>query len=717
MRKKEILILGLILILILLVTIFGHTFTIPLFIGIFVLAGFYVIGGFHLFNYSDNLAKLSIIAGIILGLSVGTLMFILLLPVSILVRIIVLINIAFSIILISWGFLNKKKVNRGFKYLVFRSLIIALVTSFFSFSNVYDKAYRNVLLRMVSPDQGLSKNLLMFDKINAYNTFIDNEDYENAIIVAKQGIEYGKQWRNYDTLYYQDFSGAYEFLAEAYKKLGHRFYDKKDYENALVNYIRADSVFAHEEHVPKYPENNKSDIYWNRYNLLLTYSRLGRDEDFDRELDYLLEYYDAVKDSIDMDYYSIMETTSRNYYNRGFYSDAININKYALEVLTTDSINNQQEYKNTYIELIKNYIFTDSLDNAQIFLDKYERIASNKDCRYLFFNTQLLQQKDIKKAREFAIKSCECFGTKENYNNTFAANFLLAKSELENSSNANFEKQIQLVQELALKTTNKEYNISGVNQVLGHYHYIKGNYSESNKYYKNALEYYGNNDDETKTLIELKLAQIRSELDLPYDIKAVNNNVLNLLSEYEYILPNITIFHNGVGNLNTGLNSKLSDSLFNSTISCHNAYKIQNSPKIGIAINGLGINELYRKNYKAADSLFLKAINQLNKFYGEDQNVNQLISYLNIAESKINQRKFIEASNYLKKANIVKTHCFNSEQTIYDAYILNLEGDTIKGSGENDDLLLDKYKKALEVAKDYFDDEHSFIKTLEFKIN
>jgi len=352
-----------------------------------------------------------------------------------------------------------------------------------------------------------------------------------------------------------------------------------------------------------------------------------------------------------------------------------------------------------------------------MFLGRYERIASNKDCRYLFFSTQILQQKDIKKAREFAIKSCECFDTKENYNNRFAANFLLARLELENSNNTNFEKQIQIVQELALKTVNKEHSISKINGVLGHYHFLKGDYSESNKYYEKALEYHQNNDNETKTLIELKLAQIRDELDLPYDIKVVNDKILNLLSEYEYILPNITIFHNGLGNLNTELNTKLSDSLFKSTINCHDVYKIQNSPKIGVALNGLGVNELYRKNYKGADSLFIKSIDQLNKFYGENQNVNQLISYLNIAESKISQRKFAEASNFLKKANIVKVHCFSGEPTVYDAYMLNLEGDAIEGSGENYNISLDKYKKALGIAKDYFDDGHSFIKTLEFKIN
>ena len=201
-------------------------------------------------------------------------------------------------------------------------------------------------------------------------------------------------------------------------------------------------------------------------------------------------------------------------------------------------------------------------------------------------------------------------------------------------------------------------------------------------------------------------------MDISYDEQIINDDALSFLSEYENTFPNLTVVHNDLGNLNTGLNNKLSDSLFKVTINCHKTYTIKNDPKIGIAYNGLGLNQLYRKNYKKADSLFLKAINQLDNFYGENQNSNQLISYLNIAESKIDQFKFIEGLSYLKKANLVKTNCFKGEQTIYDAYVLKLEGDL----NEEKALSIDKYTQALTIAKNYFNEDHSFIKALEYKI-
>lgn len=215
--------------------------------------------------------------------------------------------------------------------------------------------------------------------------------------------------RNYDTLYYQDFSGTYEFLSDAYIDYGDDFYNRNDFKNALNNYIKADSILKHKEHKPKYVKSTESDIYWNRYNLLLTYNKLSDYDNYDIELDYLVDNYLKVKDTFDIDYHYILENASSNYYTRSYYSDAIDLNKASLIILNQDSVNNINSFKSTYVRLIKNYLITDNTETAKAYLKKYGEITSNNDCGYLFYKTGILQKENIKEALDVAKKTCNCF--------------------------------------------------------------------------------------------------------------------------------------------------------------------------------------------------------------------------------------------------------------------------------------------------------------------
>ena len=235
-------------------------------------------------------------------------------------------------------------------------------------------------------------------------------------------------------------------------------------------------------------------------------------------------------------------------------------------------------------------------------------------------------------------------------------------------------------------------------------------------YYLKALNNPKNFEEVQKNSIELKIAQINDELDINYDRKSLNLKIIKFLSEYETNYPSITTFHNDLGNINTGFNIKLSDSIFKVTIQCHKDFGISKSSKLGVAYNGLATNQFHRKKYRKADSLYTIAIKKLNDFYGKQQNVNQLICYSNIIESKLSQKKYDQGLDFLKKARLTKTNCFNKEVTIYDAYLLNLEGDIIKGNKKDKSLSTEKYNQALDIAKNYFDDNHRFLKKLKNKI-
>lgn len=467
MKKSEKILIIVILLLFIGVLIFGHHFTTPLLISTSILSVCYIVGGFYFLNYQNDKDKILILAGIILGSALGVFTFTLWLPVSVFRKTLVSINVIFSIILIGLWIYRKNNFSKKFKHIFFRSITIAVFTSFFSFSSVHFNIYRDFLLRMLMPDSSLSNNLLMFEKIDEYKKYMNLKEYDQAINKAKEAIVYGKKWRNYDTLYYQDFSGTYEFLSDAYIDYGDDFYNRNDFKNALNNYIKADSILTHKEHKPKYIKSTESDIYWNRYNLLLTYNKLLDYDNYDSELDYLVDNYLKVKDTFDIDYHYILESASNNYYTRSYYSDAINLNKASLIILNQDSINNKNSFKSTYVRLIKNYLITDSIETAKTYLTKYEKITSNNDCQYLFYKTRILQKENIREALEFAKKTCKCFEQENKPSSLFYSNLLLLRLELENSNYKNFEKKIKIAQDLISQTENNIYNQSFIDELLG----------------------------------------------------------------------------------------------------------------------------------------------------------------------------------------------------------------------------------------------------------
>jgi tetratricopeptide (TPR) repeat protein len=411
-----------------------------------------------------------------------------------------------------------------------------------------------------------------------------------------------------------------------------------------------------------------------------------------------------------------LESASHNYYTRSYYGDAIELNKISFSLLNRDISNNINSLKSTYIRLIKNYLITDSIETAKKYLKEFEKITSTKDCQYLFYNARILQKEDIKEALEVAKKTCECFERDNKPSFLFLSNLLLLNLELENSNYKNFERQVKITQALISQIDSKEYNQSYIDELLGYYNSLKGNYIESIKHYEKALRNPKNIEGVKKKSIELKIAQINDELDINYDRNSLNLDILSYLSGYESNYPNVTAFHIDLGNINSGYNLKLSDSLFKVTIECHENYGINKSSKLGIAYNGLATNQLYLKKYKSADSLYTIAIKKLDEFYGKHNNVNQLICYSNIIELKLNQKKYDDAYDFLEQAYLTKMNCFNKDVTIYDAYLLNLEGDLIKMNEKSKSLSTEKYEQALNIAKNYFDENHRFIIELKKKI-
>ena len=226
MKKSEKILIIVILSLFIGLLIFGHHFTTPLLISTSILSICYIVGGFYCFNYQNDKDQLLLLAGIILGAALAVFTFTLWFPITVFRKILVSTNIIFSIVLVGLWIYKKDNFNKKLKYIFFRSIAIAVFTSFVTFSSVHFNIYRNLLLRMLTPDSSRSNNLLMFEKIDAYKGLMNSKKYDLAIVKANEAILYGKKWKAYDTLYYQYFSETYEFLSDALIAYGDDFFNK-----------------------------------------------------------------------------------------------------------------------------------------------------------------------------------------------------------------------------------------------------------------------------------------------------------------------------------------------------------------------------------------------------------------------------------------------------------------------------------------------------------
>lgn len=687
-------------------------------LNIIILSFSYIVLGYKLFKISNPNSTFRIVSGIILGVSLSTLLYILSMPKGIINKSLVGLNVLFSIVLIVMWLVEKGAFEKERKMILLRSLFIAVITSFFAYTTIYNSLNR-LLLKKISGDESLlTYNLLMFDEIIEYDNYMDEENYLEAIESAKRSIEYGKKWRDYDTLYYMDFSGTYEKLSDAFIERGHELFNKGNYDLAKKNYLAADSVLNHKEHKPAYPKYTQEDIYWNKWNLLKTYNKLNNYEKYDIELDYLIENYSKVKDTVDLDYFYITENVANNYYKRSIFDESIYLNKISLNLIRNDSLNNLQNFRNTYTSLIQNYIVTDSLDYAKYYLDQYSKIALNDDCRLLYYSSLYYQKKDVNQALYFGQETCKCLENKSesNFNNLFEAYSNLSKIELLNSNYSNFLKTVSHSKSLIPRTLNPVKNDAKINLLLGQYYYQKGDYRKSKTYYEFSLDYYETASEMERyngALIELRIARINQELNISFNNQLVNANALRFLKDYETNSPSLTVTHNELGSLNVVYDSKLADSLFRITLNCHSNYKIKNVPNLAIAHNGLGLIQHSQNKFKKADSLYKLTENELRKFYGANKNIDQIINFLNLAKSKFHQQEYELCEEYLNKAILTNKNCFQLEKTIYQSYILKLKGDLVKKTIKGDIMAIKNYEEALKIAIRYLSENHPYILELQ----
>lgn len=685
-----------------------------------LLAISYFLFGNYFFYKNDYNKLIRITAGFTLSMLIITLLYSFNLSISTYSKLITTIGFIYSFTLFVFWLKKRDSFPNELKIILFRLSSLSIITSFFVFSSIQNDIYRYIIKNLTDHESYLYFNIKMFDEVSKYEDNIANNNYDTAIQAAKSAITYGKKWKNYEKNEYQYFSGTYDMLYKSYTKKAQHLYDNKKYNEALKNYFLVDSIFNLKEYKTDFLKKKKTNLYWNRFDILKSYNKINDFTSYDIEINYIIENYSKHNDSISIDYYYILENMIDNYSKRDFHKDVIELNKTSFKILRKDSLNNISYYKSRYLSLVKTYLVTDSIDNSKKYLKKYLKISKEKDCTYLLYNSLINEKSNLNLALISAKKCYDCFSKKEKLNirNTFYSSLLLSRLHLANSNYSEFSKQLKVTKKWLLK--NKDYKLnlpyttlleSNYNDIIGNYHNAKQLYSKTKKEFKNI---------ETKGdelfFIDLKIALLNNELNIDFNRRDINKEGINYISSFDYMFPSNTDIYNDIANLNINFKQTLADSLFSITLDIHKKYNIKNSPNIGIALNGLGLIEFNNKNYTKADSLFTKSIKTFDNYYPENNNFNQIISYLNISESKLKQKKTSLSSFYLKKAIQVNNNSFGKKQSVYNFYITVLNAD-IYFENKKKTLAIKEYEKALILGKKYYSKDHPLILDLTKKID
>ena len=334
----------------------------------------YLIGGYWLFNPKENKSCLiPIVAGITFATSLFTLPFTMSLYTKDLffLKILPLLNIVFFIV-ISIYLISKRKQktdNSFLKNIFIRSLVIMIITCFFSYTPFSFKPYRYVLIALNYGDKPFVNNMQAFNYMDKFEKAIKSGDCERAIEFAEKANEAGKRWLGISSEEINDShqnelwktSGTFSNLYWAYKCKADIYYDKNEYEQALIYYIKADKALNACHHFKCWEEQANS-----LNKIALCYQKLYNYEYADSLFIKAIEKYKILTGKTDDRNMAILYANlaaSRAEQLQFRYSNL-------LYAGMDSSYNNKKELIDNYYNLLRNHLETDSLDKAMLFIEE-----------------------------------------------------------------------------------------------------------------------------------------------------------------------------------------------------------------------------------------------------------------------------------------------------------------------------------------------------------
>jgi len=712
----------------------------------------YLVAGFWLFNSDRENRKfvLPIIAGIAFGLAIFIIPFYLrlfegvneyegifsLFPIS---------NAILCLYLVIYLIINRKtgKITRDVKTTFVRSVIILVISGFFVTTPKMYAPHR-ALLKIVHSNNYLLHNVLMFEYNEKSKKALKNDDYEKAIEYAlkanKEGIlwleleddetiDYAINCSHEDTLALYNIGkrlypigATYSLLTRVYERKADKEYENGQYEKALENYKESHKYrLVHEVVISKeMSEVNQRDWAIGKVQSLISLARCYKKL---KQYDMMDSLYLKATQSFEV----IME-----YRNKGLEIPFNNL-AYALsemedyysstyfyivtsEILLQDTVSkkNREFLADVYNRTAENYYQLDKIQETLHYLQQAERFLDNKKSTYycynLYFKGLVAHKLNEYQNADSILKNClQCYENNSRPQSIANTNKVLAQT---NITLAKYDDAREYANKgLAFIEKNhgkNSYEYANFLKDIAAINKITGDYSTAYQQYKQIIEVYtrfnGNSSELAVILSDfahLEIILSNSESAKRYSDKAMSIIISNGIS---LTSPSTTYFLNNTAYIEYCVGHSIqADTLYKQVISINNNYNLPFAPTLAVALNGLGLIETERKNYKKADSLFKQALTVHAKYLPHNHPLVANV-YLNWGILQIKENKLSEAEEKINEAFKINKQFFASTHDVF-ADILVAQGDIAKKRGQND-VAKSKYQQALTIYKTHFPDNH-----------
>lgn len=692
----------------------------------------YLIGSYWLLN---KRGEKEYFIPIFAGLAFASSIFVL--PITIRIQreaiyvIIPLLNIGFFIGLGIYIIIRRrlKEKIKNYKGILIRSSVILLIVGFFSYTPISFKPYRHVMIGLNNGFDNLVGNMQMFNYGDLCKEALEEGNCDRAIEYAIKSNNAGKVWLSWDTANIErrelmKIGGSFERLYKAYKCKADFLYNNYDYEHALKYYLKANDVL-NSWNVSEYWDLEQAQSL---NEIAICYKMMHNYYYADSLYVKAIETHRYLKKTDDSSVAVFMTNLAESLSEQMQFNTSNIILKQALFILQTESKNDENisNIFDIYQNLIKNSLQTDSFPQAKFYIDESLKIVNKKSADFCLTNmyngVYFYKINKFKQADKILSDCLICSEKFYNPSNQNLAEIYYALS-LVNVANAEYNKALENLDK-GLEITTHNFGVNSIRYAnyLKVYAYLDqelGKYYESEKKFYQVLETYIKEFGPRFYLLpEIYSGLAKVEIDLAkYDkAKEYSDSLVSIANynNYELNTPNVTSLINDVAYVEYCIgNNNKSENLYKKTININNSYGLSSNLTSATSLNGLGLVMTAKKEFKSADSLFMKSLNLHKKIFTENHPHTAKV-YLNYAKLKIETNDIEEAKGMLTKSLGINKKFFDDSHDIF-ADIYTTFGDIEIKQG-NFNKGKEYYNKALNIYLNTFEESHLKIKNTKEKI-
>lgn len=752
MKKLEKVLLGLLLLLIVMqFTVESHRLDMALFVGLAALAFSYFFGGFYLFGFKGWFGRVTAIV-------FGVLMSIPILAFQTLIRlksvtpwfkyILIILSVLTLVLAIYsfWSWRKKGKVNQPERLLLIRSLVIICIVGTLLINPVGSKVYRSVLKGINSNHPSLVSNLEMFDHKLAYETAIEEDDCEKAVIEAEGARNAGLAWLGKDRSAEQDaieelamirgitemadtssnplasalagfglngglhaMSGVYDIVYYSYSCRSDMRFAEGEYSEALADIREAKRALM---------VVNRTSDYWKKEESLLAVkearvlSNLGYNDSAAARVAFAMTNYVEVADSFDIDFGWFLGEAGDVLGQIQLYTEANEVHVTAINGLKKfDSPESRSQLLKNVSSLVRNYIFTDSLNQAHGMIDfalNYVDNSKSIACEFSLLRGFVYGgEGKYKKAKEEFTEGINCFERINGPKSYNVSQGKLARSHVDivlaewGLAKDDIDQGEKILTEMF---PNKPSKQAPFFRARGHLLRETGEYKGSINSYQNAIHSFqelGVFEGQWKPDIYAGLSEV-------YLTMAENQKALKYAQEgitlVDLSLPASASMSNTLGNACVAIGEyQIADSLFESVIRINADYEHFQDISNVVALNGRGIVAMQQYKYQDAEMYLKEALGMSIALFGKahPRSIECTLSLAQLNSAQRNESATRELLEGLKK--VIFETLPSDHDLVADMYF---QLGKLNQSMLKKDLAKENFTRALNIYTDKFSKDH-----------